>query len=242
MNIYHKDQTEKTLKAYAILDDQSNRSLAKSELFNLFEIKGEAHPYTLGTCSGTTEVSGRRAHGLMVSSLKVNLQLPLPTLVECNQIPANREEIPTPAAAFHHPHLKVIANEIPPLDKDAQILLLLGRDILRVHKVHRQVSGPPDAPFAQRMDLGWVIIGNVCIGKMKRPTNISSFKTNVLPNGRNTYFEPCPHHYWVKEKIASHGWQHGISGNTSPFSCHDDDFGSTVFNTTSEDDILAPST
>lgn len=46
----------------------------------------------------------------------------------------------------------------------------------------------------------------------------------------------------MKEKIASHGWQHGISGNTSPFSCQGDDFGSTVFNTTSEDDILAPST
>ncbi|XP_044158322.1 uncharacterized protein LOC122944157 [Bufo gargarizans] len=238
VNIHHKDQPEKTLRVYAILDDQSNRSLARSELFDLFCTKGEVHPYTLGTCSGTTEVFGRRAHGFIVSSLENNLQLPLPTLVECNQIPANKEEIPTPEVAFYHPHLRSIASEIPPLDKDAKILLLLGRDILRLHKVHRQVSGPPEAPFAQYLDLGWVIIGNVCIGKMKRPTNISSFKTNVLPNGRNTHFEPCPHHYWVKEKVTSCKLQHR---NTNLSPTYDDSFGSTVFNVSSEDDKLAPS-
>lgn len=62
-------------------------------------------------------------------------------MLECNDIPDNREEIPTPEAAFHHPHLKRIAAEIPAIDGDALILLLLGRDILRVHKV-RQWLGP----------------------------------------------------------------------------------------------------
>ncbi|XP_040289970.1 uncharacterized protein LOC121002590 [Bufo bufo] len=196
VNIHHKDQPEKTLRVYAILDDQSNRSLARSELFDLFCTKREVHPYTLGTCSGTTEVFGRRAHGFIVSSLENNLQLPLPTLVECNQIPANKEEIPTPEVAFYHPHLRSIASEIPPLDKDAKILLLLGRDILRIHK------------------------------------------TNVLPNGRNTHFEPCPHHYWVKEKVTSCKLQHR---NTNLSRTYDDSFGSTVFNVSSEDDKLAPS-
>ncbi|KAK7889072.1 hypothetical protein WMY93_024632 [Mugilogobius chulae] len=58
-------------------------------------------------------------------------------LIECDDLPDNREEIPTPEAALHHPHLKDLAKEIPALDKDAQILLLLGRDILRAHKSPR---------------------------------------------------------------------------------------------------------
>jgi hypothetical protein len=58
------------------------------------------------------------------------VSFPLPTLLECNQIPINHLEIPTPNAARHHGHLRRIADEIPPLVPDAHILLLHGRDIL----------------------------------------------------------------------------------------------------------------
>ncbi|XP_069809647.1 uncharacterized protein [Dendropsophus ebraccatus] len=240
VNVYPKGQPEKTVKVYAILDDQSNRSLARSELFDLFNLKGDAYPYTLGTCSGITEVSGRRASGLVVASLNGNLEVPLPTLVECNQIPSNREEIPTPEAALHHPHLRTIASEIPALDNNAEILLLLGRDILRVHKIRQQINGPHDAPFAQRLDLGWVIIGNVCIDRMKWPTKISSFKTHILPNGRSTYFQPCPHHYLVKEKMSNCKGQHDQQDDMNICLPWDDNLGSTVFNITSDDNKLAP--
>ncbi len=96
------------------------------------------------------------------------ISIHLPTLLECNQIPNIRTEIPTPEAAYHHAHLKCIADKIPPLDQDAEILLLLGRDILQVHKVREQISGPGDAPFAQRLDLGWVVISDVCLGGAHR--------------------------------------------------------------------------
>ncbi|KAJ8349415.1 hypothetical protein SKAU_G00245450 [Synaphobranchus kaupii] len=82
----------------------------------------------------------------------------LPTLIECNHMPDDRSEIPTPVAAQHHTHLKSIAHKIPQLDPEAQILLLLGRDILQVHKVREQRNGPHSAPYAQRLDLGWVVI------------------------------------------------------------------------------------
>ncbi|KAI2655850.1 2-succinyl-5-enolpyruvyl-6-hydroxy-3-cyclohexene-1-carboxylate synthase [Labeo rohita] len=50
---------------------------------------------------------------------------------ECDQIPNNHTEIPTLDVAFHHSHLRPIAQEIPPLDSDAEILILLGRDIIQ---------------------------------------------------------------------------------------------------------------
>uniref|UniRef100_A0A8C5WIB5 Large ribosomal subunit protein uL6 N-terminal domain-containing protein n=1 Tax=Leptobrachium leishanense TaxID=445787 RepID=A0A8C5WIB5_9ANUR len=237
VNIYHQDHPGKSAKVYAILDDQSNRSLARTELFDLFNIKGDSYPYTLGTCSGITEVSGRRASGIIVASLGGNLELP--PLVECNHIASNKQEIPTPEAALHHPHLKAIANEIPTLVKNADILILLGKDILRVHKVRQQINCPHDAPFAQRLDLGWVIIGNVCIRKMKVPTKIASYKTNILPNGHNTYRKPCPHHYRVKEKLNSNEWQHDDQDKLNAFQSWDKTFGATVFNSTNDDNKLA---
>ncbi|XP_018420774.1 PREDICTED: zona pellucida-like domain-containing protein 1 [Nanorana parkeri] len=48
------------------------------------------------------------------------------------------------------PHLKSLIDYIPALDPNAQILLLLGRDILRVHKVHEQINGSHNTPYPQR--------------------------------------------------------------------------------------------
>ncbi|KAM7281667.1 uncharacterized protein ISCGN_006482 [Ixodes scapularis] len=140
VSVCHSSTPQKAVRMYAILDDQSNRSLARTEFFNLFDVQGESSPYTLKTCAGTAETTGRRASGFLLASIDGSVKLPLPTLIECNQMINNRNEIPTPDAARHHPHLKAIESLIPPLDAEAQILLLLGRDILRVHK--EKFTGP----------------------------------------------------------------------------------------------------
>ncbi|XP_041417427.1 uncharacterized protein LOC121393319 [Xenopus laevis] len=236
VRVYPEGRPEKAIKTYAMLDDQSNRSLARPQFFEIFNIKGDAEPYTLNTCAGHIETLGRRATGYIISSIKGNIHLPLPTLIECDEIPNNREEIPTPEAACHQPHLRHLASQIPAIEKDAEILLLLGRDILRVHKVRQQCNGPHDAPYAQRLDLGWVIVGDVCLDKMHRPSEVDSFKTHVLQSGQATHFTPCPHHFEVKENPK---YMIPVSSVT-PIFC-DDNFGDTVFHTTSDDNKIAPS-
>lgn len=56
------------------------------------------------------QVTGRRACDYVVMSFDGKVSFPLPTLIECNAIPNNREEIPTAEVALHHPHLRAIAN------------------------------------------------------------------------------------------------------------------------------------
>ena len=41
-----------------------------------------------------------------------------------------------------------------------------------------------DAPYAQRLDLGWVIIGEVCIEAAHKPSGIQNYRTNALENQR----------------------------------------------------------
>ncbi|KAI4897604.1 hypothetical protein NFI96_009502 [Prochilodus magdalenae] len=105
-------------RAYAILDDQSNRSLARSSVFEMFNIADNTSPYTLKTCAGVSEAVGRRARGFIMESADEKTSLALPTLIECDQIPDNRAEIPTPAAVKYHPHLKSLISKIPPLDPE----------------------------------------------------------------------------------------------------------------------------
>lgn len=161
---------------YATLDEQSNRSLVRKDFFDIFNIKTSPLPYTLKTCAGLLETAGRIISDFIVESIDGNISLPLPSLLECNQIPNNRTEIPTPDAAFHHSHLRHIAQEIQPLDSDAEIILLFGRSMLQVHKVRKQINGPNNAPFAQILDLGWVVVGDVCLKRSSQAIFSSYFQ------------------------------------------------------------------
>ena len=67
--MYVNGQPELKTKAYIVVDNQSNRSLAKSELFNKLNVTGQTFKYTLQTCAGQKEVEGRRARGVVVESL-----------------------------------------------------------------------------------------------------------------------------------------------------------------------------
>ncbi|CAE1305246.1 unnamed protein product [Acanthosepion pharaonis] len=144
VKVHPQGQRNKAVRMYAVIDEHSNKSLARPEFFELFSDHGPTSSYSLRTCAGVIET--------------------------CADVPDNRAEIPTPDAALHHKHLARIAAEIPNLDQRAPILLLLGRDIIEVHKVHAQINGPHSAPYAQKLDMGWVIVGNVCLGgRINRP-------------------------------------------------------------------------
>ncbi len=237
MSVYPAGNREKAFKVYAVFDEQSNRSLAKTELFNLFEIEANFTPYTIKTCAGVNQTSGRRATNFMLESLDGRTKLP--TLIECDMLPDYRTEIPSPEVARHYPHLRPVENQIPAVDPDAPVLLLLGRDILRVHKVREQIHGPNDAPYAQRLDLGWVIVGEVCLGTAHRPSSVNVYRTHVLSNGRTSYFTPCPKQIQVKECFCGMPKQHttmlpDLDGKSAGRKT--DNLGCAVFHKTPEDD------
>lgn len=239
VRVFPQGQRERSVRMYAILDDQSNRSLARSEFFQLFDVHGGFAPYLMKTCAGTTEMTGRKAVGFQIESVNGEVCLDLPPLIECNEIMSNRSEIPSPEVAHSHAHLRSVAPSIPEIDPEAQILILLGRDLIRVHKVRKQINGPHNAPFAQRLDLGWVIVGEVCIDRAHKPT-ISVFKTNVLQNGRPSFLMPCQNHICVKER-AGYGGEHRHCLPTLQSSCPasdvpaEDKLGQDVFVRTEDD-------
>ncbi|XP_057694147.1 uncharacterized protein LOC130917078 [Corythoichthys intestinalis] len=149
---YPAGQREKAVKVYAVLDEQSNKSLAKTEFFEIFSVNSQMMPYTLKTCS--------------------------------------------------------------------------GRDILRVHKVREQINGPDNAPYAQRLDLGWVIIGDVCLGTVHKPSD-------------------CPNAINVKEDYSSMQKHRRLTPQASKENKHalpcTDTLGCSVFDRTPDDNKPASS-
>ena len=188
---------------YAIVDDQSNCSLAKTKFFDLFNEQGSEIQYCLSSCAGTVNMSGRKTGGYSIQPMEGEQVFAIRSLIECNEIPNLREEIPTPEVAHSYSHLAEIAHHIPPIKPNVEILLLIGRDVPSAHHVLDQRIGPADAPFAQKTNMGWAIIGDVCLNGVHIPPVISVTKTSLLFNGRPSLFEPCDQQLQVDEVMAN---------------------------------------
>ncbi|KAK2895109.1 hypothetical protein Q8A73_014597 [Channa argus] len=128
IQVYKNSQPNKVFTVYAILDDQSNRSLARSEFFDLFRLNGTDSPYTLRTCAGVTDMSGRRATGFTARSLDGSCSVALPTLIECSYMPDDRD-------FYVDDGLK----SLPSVDKAIHLLKatqeMLAISNLRLHKI-----------------------------------------------------------------------------------------------------------
>lgn len=121
-----------------------------------------------------------------------------PSIIECDAIPNNRQEISTPEVALHYLHLSDILDSVSPLDDNSDILLLIGRDMLSVHHVLEPRIGQPEEPHAQRLTLGWVIIGESCLGRVHAPSSV--LKTMLKPStGLPSILNPCDNKIHVSE-------------------------------------------
>ncbi len=243
VRVYPAGQRERGVKAYAVLDEQSNKSLARTEFFELFGITQGTAAYTLKTCSRVAETTGRRANNFIMESLDGKTHIILPTLIECDMLPDDKSEIPTPEIARHYTHLKRVVDRIPAIDPSAAILILLGRDIPRAHKDRERCNGPHDAPYAQRLDLGWVIVGEVCLGRAHKPDCVNVYRTNVLSNGRTSLFDPCTNSLHIKEKFDTsvHRHQSPRANKMKNLFDEKDSLGEGVFQRTPSDDKPAMS-
>ncbi|XP_021370177.1 uncharacterized protein LOC110461161 [Mizuhopecten yessoensis] len=191
VDVMSSSRPAEKFRVYALIDDQSNRSLVTPELCEMMGIRGETMTYTLSSCSGRTTMVGQRIDGLSVQSVGTAERLDLPELIECNYIPQDLSEVATPEIASNYPHLKEVAPMLHSLNANCGIHLLIGRDVPEAHHVKRQIIGPKHLPFALELPLGWVIIGKVCLGRFHQPDVVHAYKTNVDVDGRGTVMDLC---------------------------------------------------
>ncbi|XP_071133064.1 uncharacterized protein [Mytilus edulis] len=199
--VYPKNKTHMAQKVYAIIDDQSTHSLGTSKFFDIFNENAEHINFTLASCSGKVSTMGRVARHYTIEALDHSTSINIPSLIECNDIPNNRDEIPSPEVAASHDHLNNIASHIPPIDQNIKIELLIGRDVIQAHHVLDQRLGGDNLPYAQKLPLGWVIVGESCLGQIHRTETVTVNKTFILPDGRTSHFQPCANAFTVKPEF-----------------------------------------
>ena len=81
------------------------------------------------------------------------------------------------------------------------ILLLIGGDLLPAHHSMDQEIGNGNETYAQRLSLGWVIVGETCLALVHQADVLNVCKNHILLHGRNLLFEPCHNSLDIKDEI-----------------------------------------
>ena len=153
------ENSRKEKLVYALLDTQSNISFVDEQLRT--SLNSQTEPVNLKLTTMTNKEANTQCG--RVSSLKLrgyssDITIEVPAAYTKQVIPLDYSQVPTKETARKWKHLKVIAEEIPPLlDIDAG--LLIGYNVSQALAPREVITGNDDEPFAVKMDLGWSVVG-----------------------------------------------------------------------------------
>jgi len=171
-------KSSKSLRCYAIIDEQSSTSFADPKIAEFFEVDMPQKEYTIRTLTGLdTLMSGVEISGLRVKGVNQNKSIYIPPIVTTDCIPDCKSEVATPQDVMQHKHIAHLSKYFPPYDSNAEVLLLLGRDCsaaMATDCVARR------APYAHRTPVGWALVGIVC--KSKHPQSSTNTVLKVQMN------------------------------------------------------------
>ena len=166
---------------YALLDAQSDTTFVIEETCSYLNVTGPEVKLKLSTMSSTDKIiTANKISSLYVRGYHEQTKIKLPPAYTRKEVPTNRSHIPTPEVAKQWPHLEKIANNLVPL-LDVKVALLIGYNCTKALTPREVISTIEDAPYAQRTDLGWGIVG----------TSSLSDQDDITCHRVHTKFDPC---------------------------------------------------
>ena len=159
--LFHKDNTEKAIKVYALLDDASDTTFVTTQVQRKLGIKGVQTSLDLSTMLGRQRIAVERIDGLVVQRLDKRTEIELPKTYARETIPSRRDQIPRPEIINSRPHLRKIQGKIPPYNADVDIGLLIDCNCPKAIKPTEVIRGKGEEPYAVRTSLCWSIVGPV---------------------------------------------------------------------------------
>ncbi|XP_030843475.1 uncharacterized protein LOC115924777 [Strongylocentrotus purpuratus] len=184
-------------------------------------IDGEAVQLSLSTILAKGTISSRKVHGLTVKGLSRGHRDTITRRLLQRIYQCNREQIPKLDTVKEWPHLKRVANLLPPYLSETEIGLLIGCNATRAIKPRDVVHGEEDAPYAVRTALGWGVIGmmrhdnggnNVC-----RISNASRSNKALRLSHPGERSQPPPSHKNVRDGLHREDTEEMVSHDDRKF-------------------------
>ena len=160
--LHHKDNPEREVLVYALLDDQSDTTFVSQSARDNIGAKVPETQLSLSTMHADSKIiQSHRVDGLVIDDLQRDTQIRLPRTFSCTSIPVRRSQIPRPEMADKWPHLANVASDIAAYHHDVEVALLIGANCPQAIIPRQVIPGRGNEPYAQLTNLGWGIVGNV---------------------------------------------------------------------------------
>lgn len=153
-------EPHREILTYAILDTQSDSTFVLEDVLEKLDVNVQPVKLKLSTMTAIdTIISSKSVYGLQVRGLHSETCIPLQQAYSRDFIPVDKSYVPTKETALLWPHLRNLADKLPPL-QDCDVGLLIGYDCPAALAPLEVILGDKTQPFAQRSELGWSIIGS----------------------------------------------------------------------------------
>ncbi len=183
-----KNEPEKEILQYAILDDQSNVGFISQALCDKLQVKGPQTQLLLSTVQEQNVlIDSNRVSGIEVLNYLKEECIELPQMFTRETVPGSHHQIPKAAVVRKWSHLQSVADELMPYESDIEIALLIGNNCPRAIRPREVVVGGEDDPYGQKSLLGWGVIGRICKSKNDKSMQ-QSYCNKVLVDERSSKF------------------------------------------------------
>ena len=159
--VHHMDRPHVEVSVYALLDDESDSTFVTNSTLKELGLEGTEVFPKLNTMHGKESIPVQKVEGLVVQRLDKQTVVELPKVYSRESITARRNQIPTPEIASKWQHLTKIKDEIPSIQHDVEVSLLIGCNCPKALKPQEVILGNDNDPYAVKTKLGWGIIGPV---------------------------------------------------------------------------------
>ena len=149
--------TEKSVRCYAIIDEQSTRSFMLPDLAEALGVGGTDIDFSLNTLNGlSVNLQGKLVCGLKIKGVSEIKTYDLPSVTTIDFIPDCKAEVASPQVVKSFKHIRNYAKYFLAVDKDAEVYLLIGRDAKDLLK-HKCIG--KHSPFVHKTPLGFSLVG-----------------------------------------------------------------------------------
>ena len=235
--ISHKDCPDKEVKAYAIIDNCSQGTFATENiLLHDLGLSGRQTSVTLETANNIDTFQTTVVEDLVIRCTEEHKErypdspeIKLPSTYTRPTLPAGTRDIASKENALLWNHLKSIVDQMPSVDEQLPIGLLVGQDCPRAQEPYQIVRGEGNAPYAVRNALGWCIMGPVNVKEQGNPskkcnlTRLQFPSTDIAQNKPSGVFfseteslkdnqvKDCLNQMWMTEFIENEPEDHALS-------------------------------
>ena len=150
---------QQKITVYAALDGMSTASFVSKDVWMRLGSPGDPTKISIKTLTDEQQQSTVVVNNLSITSVNGDKSIRLPKVYTQDLLPFDVSEIPSREALDRWPHLRCLISEIPDVDKDVPIGLLIGVDCPLALQPHDVIHSVDNGPFAIRTALGWCISG-----------------------------------------------------------------------------------